>query len=250
MTKKVMPEGCCRCHNISIYSCSAVMAQPSGNCRLFLDNSSSDLMEHSKVNITEEPSKKWRNECFAPLSCKGITPMYQIHKNSIHISNTTQLRAHMIGPREVEITCLECGSLLHVYASKKGAFCQIKEAKPVIICGSYPSETLLGCLCFSSLPKSMRSLFKKEDENIYNYEDYNSDDLYENLNPLSGDGDIDDSFSQNAFHNHENLTNSFNLLDGEENEDFDLMFSSQMEPVVGSYAELGLFLKHSNQIVI
>lgn len=242
MTKKVMPEGCCRCHNISIYSCSTVMAQPSGHCRIFPNNSSSDLIDEIKIDLTEESQNKGRNDEGLPSGNKRITPILQVHKNSIHISNTTQLRVHMIGPHEVEMTCLECGSLLHVYASKKGAFCQLTETKPVIICGSYPSATLLGCFGFSSLPKSMRPLFKKEDENSI-YEDFNSDDYYDNINTLSGDGDVDESFSHNSF-------NSFNQFDGEENEDYDLMFSSQIEPIVGSYMELGLFLTNSKTCVL
>lgn len=247
MTKKVMPEGCCACHNISIYSCSAVIAQPSGHCRLFHNNS--DHTKNLKPHHQEETrNEKNNNNWDQMISCsgnKGITPLFQIHKNSIHISNTTQLRVHMIGPREVEITCLECGCLLHVYASKKGAFCQITESKPVIMCGSYPSETLLGCLCFSSLPSSMRSLFKKEEENFfYNLENYTSEDPYDHSSTLSSGVDIEPR------HSFTNQLDFSNFSEGDENEDYDLMFSSQIEPVVGSYAELGLFLTNTNQLVM
>ena len=98
----------------------------------------------------------------------------------------------------------------------------------------------------SSQNNNPRVLFKKEEEHFfYNFESYDSEDPYDHSNTLSSDVDIE---PQHSF--KDSKLDFLNFSESDENEDYDLMFSSQIEPVVGSYAELGLFLTNTNQLVM
>ncbi|OHT07217.1 hypothetical protein TRFO_01379 [Tritrichomonas foetus] len=206
MSGATTTERCfCHCNNISIRNFSPILAPPTSHCS-FLEG----------------------------------YPILHIHTNSVNISNQSQIHVQMTGPREAEISCLECSSILYVYASRKGAYCQFKTEKTAKRHGSYPSDTMLGNIKMECIPKSMRQLFTFE----VDYLDKESS-IFNSLQNPNHDAH---SFNDNS-PDFDVPFRALNLSDCEENDDYDLMFSSQSEPTVGSYAGIGVYLSNGNRLV-
>lgn len=154
-------------------------------------------------------------------------PVHQIHRGAIDLSDVAQIEVRPLGTHQINITCQSCGCRLIIYASKKGAFCQLKQPVLTAVYGSCPSDSFMvsaasGC----HIPKSMQRLFQGDQ--------------------------IQGLITQNA----SNLTDDYNLvlphktMGGEqEGEDYDVMFGNTDEPIVGSYSEVGLFTKESDYLI-
>lgn len=246
--EKAIPGGCCACHNICLFNSTIVTSLPSGHCSFFPSFDESNPNSHRRRN-RQNPllHQEEVNQQTVPNEHQPQSVIYQIHSKSIHFSNVNQLRFQMVGPREVEVICLECGFLLCVYASKKGAFCKISKYKPCKLTqiDSLPSNFLLSAPDLFSLPISLRNLFQKEND----FEDFFPDQSYVSQS-VPSDMLVSSQFSMNSdkkFHSGGESKYQMGFFEEEEeNEDYNIMFSCQNEPFVGSYTEFDSFLTGRN----
>ena len=149
------------------------------------------------------------------------SPVLQIHKSSISVANFSQLSIETVSNRQVDVTCLECGYQLTVYASRNGAFCQFREPTFSVTCGSLPPDSFFAKASPSVVPRSLRMLFKHRDADLF---DFGSDDK-------SRDGSLAPGSQEN------------------DSADYDLLFSNASEPLVGSYTEVGQFTTENDYLL-
>ncbi|KAK8888523.1 hypothetical protein M9Y10_039602 [Tritrichomonas musculus] len=156
-------------------------------------------------------------------------PIFQIHTGSIRIQNFGHIDVQVIGHHLVQVTCESCGKNLKLYASKNGAYCQFQRSFEMIICGSLPSKRILTSFVSQSIPKSMKPLFTSQNPNI---DKFTIEPLYNSIE------------NEEAAETHGEQENPV-----DSNYDFDLMFSSKNDPLIGSYAEVGEFARDNDFLV-
>ena len=166
--------------------------------------------------------------CHGKFHKTDSAPVHQIHKGAIHLNDSEKIEVQPIGSHQIDVTCQSCGCRLVVYASKKGAFCQLGLPIWTAVCGSLPSDSFLMNGSYGNhIPKSMRRLFQEDQIKEFISEKathYLADD--DHFLPPQNSGVID----QDA-------------------EDYDMMFANADDPIVGSYSELGQFTKEGDYLI-
>ena len=166
--------------------------------------------------------------CIRHFKNDFLNPVIRIHKGSIRVVDFSQVDVQVLDHHLVEMTCECCRKRLLLYASKSGAFCQFQQSLEKILCGSLPIKRLYTSFVSQTLPKSMRPLFTTQDifPDKFTIEPPQFIIDEENLEKPS---DQDQNIDHNA--------------------DFDLMFSCTVDPIVGSYADLGKFTQDNDYLV-
>jgi hypothetical protein len=101
-----------------------------------------------------------------PVSCQvhfhlsGPSSILQVHRGAISVSALGRIEVHSPDHHRLDVSCLDCGSRLAIYASRRGAFCQFSVSRP--LCGSLSSDAFLAS-AQTHIPASIRSLFRHRD---------------------------------------------------------------------------------------
>lgn len=173
------------------------------------------------LTVSGEPTGNimgmYRKGHFHGLDCAD-SPAYKISKDSIAIANHAMATVEMIGSNQCEVTCLECGDKLHIDFNKV-SYCKFID--PYSMSTSVPVRRHSNPLEVKSIPSQFTQYFKSRD----------------NFDPI------------NLSHPIEYTDTTIFLDDSEEDSDFEIMFSRDFDPVVGSYAELGKFTHDSEYLV-
>jgi hypothetical protein len=87
-------------------------------------------------------------------------PVLQIHAAAIAVARPPRILIRSPSHHRVELTCGDCHARLAVYASRRGAFCQISRGADPRHMGSLPSEAFIAPLYLAAVPASIRRLFR------------------------------------------------------------------------------------------
>ncbi|OHT09379.1 hypothetical protein TRFO_21688 [Tritrichomonas foetus] len=227
-------EQYCSCQNICIRGTHATNIR-SSNCR-----------SHFKFENTSQ------NSAIPSIHYK-VNKVFQIHTGSILIENYGLIDVQVLGHHHVQITCGGCHTNLVLYASKHGAFCQLQSSFETALCGSLPPTRFFSSFVSQTIPKSMKPLFTTQNPNLDKFtiepsipEELTSENAQISPNRISPLGSPKRKEPARREIDNENI-----LLDNIEspqqdtfdpNHDYELMFSSKIDPYVGSYAEVGKFI--------
>jgi hypothetical protein len=176
----------CRCHNLAVTGAQAVDFRPSA--------------------------------CHGRFKGNSQAPVIQIHKAALYIERPADIEVNVRSKRTVDIICRSCGCTLLLYASRKGAFCQITEPAPMPVYGSLPNRVLTIAASTSPMPLSVRPLFRQRETDLFQFADQGA--------RSDGRDRTDDPTDE------------------------DLMFGNGLEPFVGSYSALGRFATEDDYFVV
>ena len=157
----------------------------------------------------------------------------KIKNGSIRLSNCSSVAVTPGGTNpscQIEVKCLECNTTFHVCLLHKGynksneIFCQKQTLKrDRFKKRSYSAEGSMGSIYAESLPSSMRLLFERQSTD--------SDTFGFTLdNELGAD-------SESEF-----IGSDFQISNEDEDQDYDIMFSTTSEKIVEGFSDLGRYM--------
>ena len=137
----------------------------------------------------------------------------RIGPQAIAIKSLPDVDISTVGSRSLTVTCRDCGARLSVVNGTSGAVCEMRGGY-FDGCRSLPTGAFLSDT-HTVIPSVMRGLFKNLDVSSLSADDAG----------LSG------------------------VCDVSEDADYDIMFSGEGDPLVGSYSDLGLFTEDKDYLV-
>ena len=140
----------------------------------------------------------------------------RVGPQAITIASVPDVTISAVGAHEMNITCHSCGAKLNVRSGESGAVCKLSSARFDDGCRSLPADIFFDQYEAAPVPKAFAALFK--DQTL--------------VEPVS--------FSADDF--------GLDTGDSEDDSDFDIMFSGQNDPLVGSYNELCLFTRPGDHL--
>ena len=147
---------------------------------------------------------------------KNKSRLWQISQSSISLKSEEDMFCQNVSDTECRIGCLRCKTLVRLYLDQSNGFAQFSRRRASFKRSISPKDKDL--MFFDALPLQFRSFFTLFKENNFYLEQYH--------NVISSQ---DSSFSELFFEDGGS--------DNECEDDFNLMFSNECDPIVGSYTE-------------